>query len=88
MYEQTVSRRAGTGQDSRQLADSLYPKIANSTDMALEFNDKYAEAESSTLSKNFDRDLSMLGQALVERFDFEDELIQTLHNKHSKAVSA
>ncbi len=88
VYEQIVSQCAVNGQDSRQLADSLYPKIANSTDMALEFNDKYAEAESSTLSKNFDRDLSMLGQALVERFDFEDELIQTLHNKHSKAISA
>jgi regulator of sigma D len=56
--------------------------------MALEFNDKYAEADGKTLSKNFDRDLSILGQALVERFDFEDELIQTLHNKYSKTVTA
>ena len=88
VYEQIVSQCAVNGHDSRKLADSLYPKIANSTDMALEFNDKYAEVDGSALSKNFDRDLSILGQALVERFDFEDELIQTLHNKHSSAVSA
>ncbi len=88
VYEQIVSQCAVNGQDSRKMADSLYPKIAHSTDMALEFNDKYAEADGKTLSTNFDRDLSTLGQALVERFDFEDELIQTLHNKYSKAITA
>lgn len=88
VYEQIVSQCAVNGHDSRKLADSLYPKIAHSTDMALEFNDQYAEVDSEALSKSFDHDLSGLGQALVERFDFEDELIQTLHNKHSSAVSA
>ncbi len=88
VYEQIVSQCAVNGQDSRKLADSLYPKIARSTDMALEFNDKYAEADGKTISQNFDRDLSILGQALVERFDYEDELIQTLHNNYSKAAMA
>jgi regulator of sigma D len=88
VYDQIVAQHATNGQNSHQLADALYPKIAKSTDMALEFNDKYAEADNSSLSKNFDRDLSALGQALVERFDFEDELIQTLHTKYTSAVSA
>ena len=82
VYEQIVSQCAVNGQDSRQLADSLYPKIATSTDMALEFNDKYAETGSDHHFSGFDADLSTLGQALEERFEYEDELIDTLYEKH------
>jgi regulator of sigma D len=87
VYDQIVSQCQENGSNSKSLAEALYPKISASTDLALEFNDKYAEA-GSTFS-NFDTDLSNLGQALEERFGLEDELIQTLHNKHIKgSVSA
>jgi regulator of sigma D len=82
VYEQIVAQCAVNGTDSRKLADSLYPKISVSTDLALEFNDKYADHLSTRRSGSFDLDLSALGQALEERFALEDKLIDTLHAKH------
>ena len=83
VYERIVSECAVNGTDSRKLADSLYPKIAVSTDLALNFNDLYADHLSTRHSGAFDRELSELGQALEERFAYEDELIHTLHEKHT-----
>lgn len=82
VYEQIVSQCATNGADSKALAENLYPKISVSTDLALEFNDSYAEHANQQDSVNFDKDLSRLGQALEERFSLEDELIQTLSVKH------
>lgn len=83
VYERIVSECAINGTDSRKLADSLYPKISHSTDLALNFNDRYADHLSTRDSGAFDRELSALGQALEERFEYEDELINTLHEKHT-----
>lgn len=89
VYDQIVSQCQINGSDSKSLAEALYPKISASTDLALEFNDKYADTETGNSFGSFDADLSTLGQALEERFGLEDELIQTLHNKHVKgSVSA
>lgn len=83
VYERIVSECAVNGTYSRKLADRLYPKIAVSTDLALNFNDSYADHLSTRDSAAFDRELSELGQALVERFAYEDELINTLYEKHT-----
>ncbi|WP_423188129.1 sigma D regulator [Alishewanella sp. d11] len=82
VYEQIVTQCAINGRDSRKLAESLYPKISVSTDLALEFNDKYAEHLSTRNSGAFDIELSALGQSLEERFALEDRLIETLYVKH------
>ena len=82
VYEQIVAQCAVNGTDSRKLADSVYPKISVSTDLALEFNDNYADHLSTRRSGSFDLELSALGQALEERFALEDKLIDTLHAKH------
>ena len=83
VYERIVTQCAVNGTDSRRLADSLYPKIAVSTDLSLEFNDKYAEHLSTRNSGSFDIELSALGQALEERFELEDKLIETLYIRHA-----
>ena len=89
VYERIVDQCTVNGTDSRKLADRLYPKISVSTDLALSFNDAYADHLSTRNSAAFDRELSELGQALEERFELEDELIDTLHAKHTDAsVSA
>ncbi|GHG75207.1 sigma D regulator [Alishewanella longhuensis] len=88
VYEQIVTQCAINGTDSRKLADSLYPKIAISTDLALEFNDKYAEHLSTRNSGAFDNELSSLGQALEERFALEDKLIETLYVKHQDETTS
>ncbi|WP_416306531.1 sigma D regulator [Neptunicella sp. SCSIO 80796] len=64
------------------LSARLYPKISTTTDEALKFNDCYAETNSDTDMSDFDRALSKLGQQLEERFELEDELINTLHSEH------
>lgn len=81
VYDQIVSQCEINGEYSKSLADALYPKISASTDIALEFNDKYADTADIGFNR-FDQDLSTLGQALEDRFGLEDELIQTLHTKH------
>ncbi|MBC3766565.1 sigma D regulator [Neptunicella marina] len=68
--------------EGEELADQLYPQIAESTDAALSFNDKYAELDSDANAQNFDVELSNLGQLLEERFEFEDKLINNLHSEH------
>lgn len=83
VYDRIVAECATNGSDSRKLAQKLYPKISESTDLALAFNDKYAEHLSTRKSGAFDLELSELGQALEARFALEDQLINTLHEKHS-----
>jgi len=82
VYDQIVSQCEINGNDSKSLAEALYPKISASTDIALEFNDNYAEPSADNTFETFDHDLSVLGQALEDRFGLEDELIQTLYVKH------
>jgi regulator of sigma D len=82
IYDQVVAECKDHGPESMALAKRLYPEISKSTDIALNFNDKYAEAEASSIA-DFDQDLSNLGQQLEERFELEDQLIETLYSKHS-----
>ncbi len=83
VYDQIVAQCAVNGPISKSLAETLYPKIASSTDLALEFNDKYADHTVEAKAVDFDGDLSTLGQALERRFELEDELIHTLHSHHA-----
>ncbi len=70
------------GKQSVALAQSLYPKISESTDIALAFNDKYAEVKKGSLLPDFDEELSKLGETLELRFEYEDELIDNLYSNH------
>lgn len=83
IYDDLVKACAEKGPSSLKLAQTLYPKIAASTDIALSFNDDYANAEEESLLPKFDEDLSTLGQTLEQRFEYEDELIENLYTNHS-----
>lgn len=61
------------------LKHRLYPKLTKTTDAALEFNDKFAEAVTIEQAENFDSALASLGETLEERFGFEDELIAHMY---------
>jgi regulator of sigma D len=65
------------------LANALYPRISETTDVALDFNDKYAEAAQDNILANFDTDLSKLGEVLELRFELEDELIENFYANHT-----
>jgi len=63
----------------RQLAEKLYPQISETTQMALDFNDKYETKEDKTFDTSFSDDLSKLGQALAIRIELEDQLLNVTH---------
>ena len=58
----------------------IYPKLLISTDLALLFNDKYAEKLTEEHCTTFDKHLSALGKQLELRFELEDRLINTYIN--------
>ena len=60
------------------VAEHIYPKIIDSTQQILDFNDKY---DCQDHCDNFDRletDLSTLGVILADRIEMEDQLIDVL----------
>ncbi len=64
-----------------KLKRAVYPKIAQTTDRALKFNDHFAEALTAEQAKNFDTELAELGNVLEVRFELEDQLIHHMHQK-------
>lgn len=76
----------GDDTDGLALKEAQYPKLAQTTDQALAFNDKYAEAISEQQASDFDDDLAALGETLEERFALEDELISHMYHSQKKAL--
>ncbi len=66
-------------EEIRSLAEKLYPQISETTQMALDFNDKYEDEDSKEFDQSFSDDLSKLGQALAVRIDLEDQLLSVMH---------
>lgn len=77
LYERIVN-----GQERRQqisaLAESLYAQIASTTEVALDFNDKYDCGDHCEITMSFSDDLSRLGEKLAARIEAEDKLINHL----------
>lgn len=78
LYERIVN-----GTERRQqisaLAEKLYPRIAKSTEAALDFNDKYDCGDNCEIAASFSDDLSRLGEELAARIELEDKLLRQLH---------
>ncbi len=80
-------REAEAFQDgSAEVATALMPKINATTALALDFSDKYAEADEPA-AIGLAKDLSRLGEILAERFDYEDRLINAMHVCHRELVA-
>lgn len=83
VYEQIVSACEVNGQDSILLLEKLYPQITETTDIVVDFNDKYSQNTSvNNRFTSLDSDLSLLGEAIAKRVELEDTLIETLRVKH------
>ncbi|WP_372761120.1 sigma D regulator [Pseudoalteromonas sp.] len=83
VYDDIAKACEKKGPESQQLANAIYPRISDTTDVALDFNDKYAEVAADDLLTGFDNDLSVIGEALEARFALEDELIDNLFSNHT-----
>lgn len=77
LYERIVEgheRRAQVVETARE----LYPRIADSTQSAVEFNERYAAADAQRLETRLAQDLSRLGERLATRIELEDQLIRAM----------
>ena len=61
-----------------ELAEQLYPRIANTTQVAIEFNDVYEKANGESIRGNLSNMLSKLGEELAVRIELEDQLISEM----------
>lgn len=65
----------------RELSEQYYPRITEITRLILQFNEKYdCESGCDDLSE-LDPDLAELGEALAERIQFEDKIIQAMSTR-------
>ena len=87
VYDQIVAQCTINGDRNMALAQQLHPRLTDTTDAALEFNDRYADHYDSEQLDEFYRDLTALGRALETRFALEDQMIATLHRDHVNATA-
>jgi regulator of sigma D len=84
IYEMIIDKCKVDGNANLEAAQKLYARITTTTDITLNFNDKYAENPSEQdLLESFDRDLSELGEVMESRFEREDELLEVVHLHHT-----
>ena len=88
IYDELLQEAADFDDDYQEMINTILPRIQSSTQIALDFNDHYADkAIDDTAMPQLAADLSRLGEKLVERFDLEDQLIESLHNRHREMVA-
>lgn len=85
VYYQLIREAEEFEDGSADLAKSLLPAIAATTETSMEFNDQYADADGSL--KHLSASLSKLGETLASRFEHEDKLIDAMHNAHREMVA-
>ena len=61
-----------------QVAEQVYGRIAETSEAAVSFNDKYDTADHSVNLEHLSDDLSRLGEELALRFEMEDRIVSAL----------
>lgn len=72
--DEGTERRANV----KELAEQVYPEIAESTQKILDFNEKYDCEDHCNNLGQLDHDLSTLGEILADRILHEDQIIAAL----------
>lgn len=68
------------------VANEVYDAITRTTDLILTFNDRYgAEADLEAHMQHVEHDLSTLGEALADRIQNEDMIIDAMLNERRRA---
>ncbi|TQV73675.1 sigma D regulator [Aliikangiella marina] len=82
VYEKIVSACEVNGEEGITLLEKLLPEISATTDIVVNFNDKYSRFAEESALQQLANDLSLLGEAIAKRVELEDNLIDTLRTKH------
>jgi regulator of sigma D len=77
LYERIINGKERR-RDTAKLAEELYPRINQTTDAAIAFNDKYDFEKYPEISDELESDLSRLGEELAKRIELEDQLLNAL----------
>ncbi len=74
--------RIASGRERRasvvQAAEQVYERVADASELAVEFNDKYDADDHALRLAELPEDLSQLGEALALRIESEDRIIDAL----------
>ena len=77
-----IYERIGRGEERREevrkVAENIYPRLVEATEVAVAFNDKYDLSSHEQSLDHLHRDLSILGEELALRIEIEDDLIAKL----------
>lgn len=88
VYDQLVEEAREFNDGGVELAEKIIPKIQETTEKMLHFNDRFDVTEMSERGLTvLLKDLSDLGEILEERFEMEDILIEALHTTHADQVA-
>jgi regulator of sigma D len=77
LYERIVEGKERR-QEVANIATRTYPRIARTTDAALDFNDKYDCEDHCTALDSLSADLSLLGEEIAVRIELEDKLLESM----------
>lgn len=77
IYERIVAGRERRSQVV-EVAREVYPRIAEASEVAVEFNDKYDASDHTLDLHQLERDLGKLGEELAIRIEMEDRIIEAL----------
>lgn len=80
IYERIVAGRERRAQVV-EVARDVYARIAEASEVAVEFNDKYDASDHSLDLDQLQRDLGKLGEELAVRIEMEDRIIQALTSR-------
>ena len=80
IYERIVAGRERRSQVVA-VAREVYPRIAEASEVAVEFNDKYDASDHTLDLHQLEHDLSKLGEELAVRIEMEDRIIQALTSR-------
>ncbi|CBL47171.1 Regulator of sigma D [gamma proteobacterium HdN1] len=81
IYDELIDEISELEDDADDLITGILPQIQTSTEIAIEFNDRYADANIKEITPQIARHLSLLGEKLAERFELEDRLVEILHSR-------
>lgn len=77
IYERIIDGKERRG-NIKVVADRVYPTISETTQLFVEFNDKYDGADDPESLTDLYRDLSTIGEAMAERIESEDMLLREI----------
>lgn len=87
VYYELIREAEEYDDGSAEKAQALLPRIIDSTQLAMDFHDKYDSDSEPASHENLPADLSKLGETMAARFDYEDQLIDALHEAHREQVA-